>query len=483
MNKKLMCLLLAVVLGALALYFAPATGLALTGQRLLAILVFIVVVWATEAVPYPVSAFMLLILMMWANATGKTSLNAGLKTAMSGFASATPLAVIAATAFATIVQKTGLSERIVYNVLKIVSGGQTVVKAKRFLAALFCVEVPLAFMVPTATGRTAIYLSIAEGLEKPFKFSPLDENGKSSGGNPFQKAVYLAAAIMPAMMGAAFLTGAEATMLAGRLIEEATQRPQYWGLTVQYLLLPALLLLFSFYMILSRMFPSSVNDIPLTFINERLKALGPIKSTEKYVIAVLAGAIALWVTDSIHHIPAESVLFMVAVALFLPLVGPGNWKKDSKSLAWGSFVVIAVSLSFATALSKNGVMKIIATSLSGLGITSLLGLLIVLTSVLVILRIAVSSNTGATVLFVPLAMELGKLAGLGVGQVVALAWVTYVFCRAAYLLPQQSAQVILVYDYSFFDRWDMLKMGIPLTLVAMFIYIAWGGFIMPGLVQ
>ena len=98
MNRKLMYLLLAVVLGIVTLYLAPATGLNPTGQRLLAVLSFIVVVWATEAVSYPVSALMLLVLMMWANATGKTTMDAGLKTAVSGFASATPLAVIAATA-------------------------------------------------------------------------------------------------------------------------------------------------------------------------------------------------------------------------------------------------------------------------------------------------------------------------------------------------------------------------------------------------
>lgn len=482
MNRKLLFLALAVIVGVISLYFAPATGLPLTGQRLLAVLAFIVVVWATEAVSYPVSAFMLLILMMWANATGKVTLDNGLKTAVSGFASATPLAVVAATAFAIIVQKTGLSERVVYKVLKVVSGGQ-VVKAKRFLAALFCVEVPLSFMVPSSTGRTAIYLSIAEGLEKPFHFSPLDETGKSTDGNPMQKAVYLIAGIMPAIMGAAFLTGSEATMLAGRLIEEGTQRPQYWGLTIQYLLFPALLLMGAFYVIAYKLFPSSVDNIPLSFINERLEAMGPMKKSEKYVISVFIGAIALWMTDSIHHIPAEAVLFLVAIALFLPVIGPGNWKKDSKSIAWGSFIVIAISLSFTTALVKNGVMKLIATWLSGLGLTSMFSLLIVLTSVLVILRIAISSHTGATVLFVPLSIELGRLAGLDMNNIIALAWITYVFCRTAYLLPQQSSQVILVYDYGFFDRHDMLKLGIPLTLAAMIIYIAWGGFILPTLVQ
>lgn len=482
MNRKLLYVLIAVAAGLITLYFAPATGLTVTGQRLMGALVFIIVIWSTEAVSYPISAFMLLLIMMWANATGKVSLNAGMKTALLGFASATPLAVVAATAFATVVQNTGLSERVVYKVMKLISGSHAV-KAKRFLASIFCVEVPLSFLVPSSTGRTAIYLSIAEGLEKPFKFSPVDSNGKHTGGNPMQRALFIIAGIMPAIMGAAFLTASEATMLAGRLISEGTGQLQYWGLTVQYLLIPAVLLMVAFYFIACKVFPSSVDDIPLAFIDERIQLLGPMKWSEKYVIGVFLGAIAIWMTDTIHHIPTEAVLFLMMIALYLPGIGAGNWKKDTKSIAWGSFIVIAISLAFATALSQHGVMKLIAGWIGGLGITSLTGLMIVLPCVLVLLRIAIASHTGATVLFVPLAMELGKLAGLGTNEVVALAWVTYAFCRAAYLLPQQSAQVILVYDYGYFTREDMLKLGVPLTVAAMVIYITWGSLILPLLAR
>lgn len=483
MNRKLMYLVLAFVLGFITLYFAPMSGLKLPGQILLATLVFIVFVWATEAVPYPVSAIILIILMMMAHASSGTSLSKGLGMALSGFASATPLACVAATAFATIVQKTGLSERVVYTILNIISGSKGIVKAKLLLASFFFVEIPLSFMVPSNTGRTAIYLSIAEGLQSPFKFKEQDENGIINGGNPFQKAVYLLAGIMPAMMGAAFLTGAEATMLAGRMISEFTGQEQFWGLTLQYLFAPAVALIIALFFILLKMYPSNVDNVPVTFVQEKLRELGPMKWEEKYVVCTLIGAIITWFTDSIHHLPAESVLFIVMIALFIPGIAPGNWKKDSKSIAWGSFLVIAVSLSFTTALSKYGVMKLIASTIGLLGISSYLTLLIVVLLVLIVARIAIASHTGATVLFVPLAMELAKQTGFSVGQIVAIGWTTYVFCRAAYLLPQQSAQVIMCYDYGFFSRVDMMKSGVRLLFAALAIYIAWGGFVLPVLAQ
>ena len=128
----------------------------------------------------------------------------------------------------------------------------------RLLSAMFVAEIPLALMAPTATGRTALYISFAEGLVKPFNFTK-DLSGTML--NPFQKAVFMAAGMMPATMGAAFLTGAEATLLAGRLIEEGTHSPQYWMNTAEYLLVPALLMLCIQWFYMKRMFPSSVETV------------------------------------------------------------------------------------------------------------------------------------------------------------------------------------------------------------------------------
>ncbi|MHC1761432.1 MAG: hypothetical protein AB9917_18355 [Negativicutes bacterium] len=49
MNRKLLYVLIAVAAGLITLYFAPATGLTITGQRLMGALVFIIVIWSTES--------------------------------------------------------------------------------------------------------------------------------------------------------------------------------------------------------------------------------------------------------------------------------------------------------------------------------------------------------------------------------------------------------------------------------------------------
>ena len=478
-KKKLKLLGLAILMGILILFIAPMTGLPVAGQRALASLVFIVVVWATEAVPYPVSALMLIVLMTWAGAAApNTSLKASFTKSLSGFAGTVPAGVLAATAFAAVVQASGLSERLIYKIMAAFAGKEGQTKVDRILSAMFIAEVPLSVMAPTATGRTALYVSFAEGLVHPFNFTK-DLSGKV---NPFQKAVYMAAGLMPATMGAAFLTGAEATLLAGRLIEEGTHAPQYWINTAEYLLVPALLMLFIQWVYLKRLFPSSVQTVSIDFVHEQLKKLGPATYEEKYVLGTLIAAIAFWVTDKLHHIPAEVILVMVAIALFLPGVGPGNWKRDSKSIAWGSIMVIATATSFSSLLVSTGVIKMVAAWVGGLGVTSFVGILLVVGGITLVLRLGIASVTAAAALFIPLAIMIGTNAGFSQGQLVALGWFTYVFCRAGYFLPSQTASLMMTFDYGYFAQADLVRIGTRLTIATVIIYGLWASFVIPALV-
>ncbi|MDR3563108.1 MAG: anion permease [Negativicutes bacterium] len=477
--RKLCWLAAAAGLAALTLIIAPQTGLPLIGQRLLGILVFTVVVWATEAVPYPVSALLLIVLMTVGGTDEKIALRQAFNNSLTGFAGSVPIAVIAGTAFAGVAHTTGLTRRLICTIMKAVAGAKETAKAERVLAAMFLAEIPLAFMVPTANGRTGLYISLAEGLKSTFKFSSSDEGGKV---NPFQKAVYIACGVIPSVMGAAFLTAGESTMLAGRLIEEGTKVPQYWANTAMYLFLPTIFMLGIAWYILKRTFPSTVDNIPVGFIDEQLRELGPLTKNEKYVIAVLAGAILLWATDRFHHIPAECILVLASVTLFIPGFGAGNWKRDSKFIAWGAAMVIAVSTSFAILLSKHGVIKLVAGWIGSAGVESFAGLSIIMAFAMVFMRLGVASIGGAAALFIPLAVAIGQNAGFPVNKVVAFAWLTYVYCRAGYLLPQQTAQLITCYEYNYFSRGDLLRVGVPLTLGTLVVYGLWAMFVIPLLV-
>ena len=365
-----------------------------------------------------------------------------------------------------------------YLMMNLVAGSKSTASAPRVLGEMIMADIPTSFVVPTAMGRNALYISIAEGLKKLFKFTKL---GEDDAPNPFQKAVWIASAVAPVIMGAAFLTGAEATIMVGRLIEEGTGISQNWSHTFILLFTPAVLMLGTTWAILVKLFPSTVPEIPIDFIHNKVAELGPMKYSEKYVLGSMLVAVALWITDKWHHIPAELILVLLAAAMFIPKIAPGDWKRDSKHIAWGGYLVIAVSSGFATLLSKHGIIKMLAGWLAATGVSGFVSVMLLMVAATVVIRFGIASITAAATLFVPLAIALGKASGLSPELLVGLGWVIYVFCRAGYIMPQQTAQLIIVYDYNYFSRQDLMKAGSVMTLAALLIYGLWASFVMPVL--
>jgi Di- and tricarboxylate transporters len=477
---KLVWIVVAAVLGLITLYLAGFTTLNLTGQRLLASFIVIMTIWAADAMPLAVSCLLLLTLTSFAVVDGKTikSIEAGLKLSLSGFSNTVPITVVAGTAFAAVIKSSGLAERIVYNIMKLVAGKKGESKLSNILGALFIADIPASLMIPSAMGRCALYMSMVEGLDKPFKFAKIS-SGQNY--NPFQKAIWIATALIPIIMGGAFLTGAEATIMVGGLIGEATKITQYWGSTFALLFIPAVLTMAFSYFCLVRLFPSSIDSVNTTFIREQVDKLGPMTYKEKYCLVSFIIMIALFMTDKFHNIPAPLILIFMSFALYLPIIGPGEWKKDSKEIAWNGYFIIATALGFSTVLSKFGVLTYFANKLSSLGISNYFLVLTFMIIVTLVVRLGIASITSAAALLVPISIAFGNAAGLTAPQLVAVGWITYAFCRISFFLPHQGAQLIMTFDRDYYGRNDLMKAAKYITLGAAVIYIVWSWLFIPSI--
>ena len=121
--KKYGFYLALLILAAIVMLPTPE-GLSVAGQRMIGIMVFSVIVWATTAVSYPVSAGVIMVLIALLigfapnPATGKLyGTSAGLVMALKGF-SATAFCLVAAAMFlAAAMTKTGLDKRIALVIL------------------------------------------------------------------------------------------------------------------------------------------------------------------------------------------------------------------------------------------------------------------------------------------------------------------------------------------------------------------------------
>ncbi len=155
----------------------------------LAILAFAVIMWVTEAVTYPVSAVMIVGLIVvligfspvqnLGDALGNPAANGkalegdallgtsnALQMALSGFSGSAVALVAAALFLATAMQVTNLHKRLALQVLSIVGN-----KTNRIVIGAIIVAIILAFFVPSATARAGAVVPILLGMIAAFNTS------------------------------------------------------------------------------------------------------------------------------------------------------------------------------------------------------------------------------------------------------------------------------------------------------------------------
>src|SRR5579859_4559931 len=156
----------------LVILFAPAlAGLPIAGQRMLAVFGFAIVVWATEALDYAVSAVVIAGLMAVllgispdpAKPAALLGTTQGLTMAVSGFGNTALILVAAALFLAAAMSVTGLDRRIALVILSHVG-----TSAARIVIGGIAIAVALSFLVPSATARAAVVVPIMLGVVVAF---------------------------------------------------------------------------------------------------------------------------------------------------------------------------------------------------------------------------------------------------------------------------------------------------------------------------
>ena len=137
---------------------------------MLGIMIFSVIVWATTAISYPVSAGVIIALMAVLigfapnPATGKIfGTAAGLGMGLKGFSTTAFCLVAAAMFLATAMTKTGLDKRIALVILSKLGA-----KANRVVIGVICCGFILSFFVPSTTARVACLVPIVLGMISAF---------------------------------------------------------------------------------------------------------------------------------------------------------------------------------------------------------------------------------------------------------------------------------------------------------------------------
>ena len=215
-------LFLALAAMALVYLFPTPVDLPTQGHRLIGILVFAVIIWMTEGVSYPVSAFVIVVFMAFSlgmapnPAKPETLLGTGkaLQMGLSGFSTSAWALVAGAMFLSAGMMITGLDKRIALVVMSHIG-----VKSSHLVIGVIFVGFLLSFFVPSTTARVSCMVPIVVGIIRAFGLEK---------GSTFAAVLMMAVAQADSLWNIGIKTAAAQNMVAIGFIQQVLGKDISW---------------------------------------------------------------------------------------------------------------------------------------------------------------------------------------------------------------------------------------------------------------
>jgi sodium-dependent dicarboxylate transporter 2/3/5 len=252
----------------------------------------------------------------------------------------------------------------------------------------------------------------------------------------------------------------------------------------------SLLLLFSLYFVLIKLFPSRIdsNDEMRLLIKNELSALGPMTVPEKRVLYIFLTTASLWIfRDLINNtelVKLDDNMIAVFGALLMFIVPSGNSTKenerilvwsDTSRMAWGILLLFGGGITLASALEKAGLIKMLGTWLSGFSGSSVVILVIAITIISLFIS-EVMSNVAQVIVFAPVVTGIATATGadpymLGIPMTLAAS--------CASMMPMGTPPNAIVFSTGHLKLSEMMKAGLIMNLISILLIILAGLFLVP----
>ncbi|MCX8997453.1 anion permease [Rhizobiaceae bacterium BDR2-2] len=477
--------LLLAIAALVAIVVAPTPeGLSVAGQRMLAILIFAIIVWMTEVLDYAVSALViggLIALLLGfapnvANPNVMLGTSAALGLAFSGFANTAWVLVTVALFLAAAMQVTRLDKRIALYILSKVGPeiGHVVIGS-------IVVGIVMAFLIPSTTARVACIVPIMLGIITVFG---VDRKGALAG------MLMITTVSTASIWNVGIKTAAAQNMVAVGFIERELGYIITWGEWFIAAAPFALIMSVALYFIMTRMMPPEVQQVPggREAIRRSLAELGPMSGAEKRLLAISLTLLVLWSTEGVLHRIDTSTSTTVAVALmFMPGVGIMNWKQAENKIPWGTVVLFGIGISLGSALLSTGAATYLANvvvNLFGLAAAAPLMVLMILALFLTVVHLGFASATALASAMIPIVIAVFQAVGVDAANIVGMTMLLQFVVSFGFILVVNAPQNMVAYGSGTFDAKDFTRVGLVITLAALAVffllsvtYWSWLGYV------
>lgn len=444
------------------------------GLRALSVLAFAVIMWVTEAVKYPVSAVMIVSLLIillgfspvedLGEVMGAADLSGSdmfgtsnaLSMAFIGFSTSAVALVAAALFLASAMQITNLHKRMALYVLKIVGN-----KTNAIVLGTILVAIILAFFVPSATARAGAVIPILIGMVAAFGLS------KDS---KLATLLVVTAVQAVSIWNVGIKTAAAQNIVAIGFINEAMGQDVSWIEWFIYAAPWSILMSIVLYFVMTRLFKSEVSEIEggREMIQLEIEKLGPIKPSEMRLIVIAGLLLLMWSTEGVIHPFDSASITLIALALMLmPKIGIFTWKQVEGTINWGTIIVFAIGISLGTVLLRTGAAQWLSdVTFGAMGLDSmpLLATIALVSLFNILIHLGFASATSLASALIPVFIALTTTLNLGDASLGFVLIQQFVVCFG-FLLPVSAPQNMLAYGTDTFTVKDLLKSGIIITAV------------------
>src|SRR4029077_7799279 len=324
--------------------------------------------------------------------------SAALTLAFSGFANTALVLVASALFLAAAMTTTGLDKRIALTILT-----RTGTETRHVVAGTILVGFVIAFLVPSTTARVACLVPITLGIISAFG---VNKRGALA------SMLMITTVQTASIWNVGIKTAAAQNMVAIGFIEKAFGKTITW---LEWLLAAApfgILMSIALYFVMTRMMPPEVKQVPggREAIRKSLTDLGPMRNSEKKLLAISLTLLGFWATEGMLHRLDTSTTTITAVALmFLPGVGIMTWKEAQPKIPWGTIVLFGIGISLGTALlqTKGAVwLADIVVAEVGLKQATALFVLGVMSLFLILIHLGFASATALAAAMIPIVIAV-----------------------------------------------------------------------------
>ncbi len=430
------------VLVPLALWFAPL-GIEARTQHGLAIALFMILAWMTEALEYALAGFIGCYLY-WALGVVPFGV------AFSGFATDTPWFLFGAGLFGAMATKTGLARRIAFIVMQ--SVGKTY---SRILLGLIITDFLLTFVIPSGIARVVVMSAVALGLAEAFGVGP---------GSNIGRAMFLIITYAAGLFDKMIIAGA-ASITARGAIERVGGVEVLWSQWFfAYLPCDILTIIIAWRLVLW-LYPPEKESFTeeATYLENEIRQMGGWNAQSTRAALLITLAIGLWLTDFIHHIPPSVIGLGVGLAAVVPGIGVLT-TDDMKRMNYLPVFFVATAVSMGEVLVQTKALGLLTTILLS-WMEPMLGSIMQTTLVLYwtafAYHIFLASEISMLGTSIPVLMNFAKSHGMD-PLLIGMIWT---FGAGGKLFAYQSGVLIVGMSYGYFNSRDLFRLGLLLTLV------------------